>query len=96
MERRRRSLARVLFGRAGQPLDEVEIDQVLNGPQGQHIDQMLTFTALGRPEAARDYLADFGTYADADELLVAHHAESVDGRLRSLDMLGAQMALATV
>jgi alkanesulfonate monooxygenase SsuD/methylene tetrahydromethanopterin reductase-like flavin-dependent oxidoreductase (luciferase family) len=96
LERRRRSLARVLFGRSGQPLDEAAIDQVLGGPQGQHVDQMLTFTALGRPEDVRAYLADFREYADADELLVAHHAESVDGRLRSLDLLGAAMELAPV
>jgi putative transposase len=86
----------VLFGRSGQPLDEAAIDQVLGGPQGQYVDQMLTFTALGRPEDVRAYLADFREYADADELLVAHHAESVDGRLRSLDLLGAAMELAPV
>ncbi len=94
LERRRRSLARVLFGRSDHPLGDAELEQVLEGPQGQHIDQMLTFTALGRPDDVRAYLADFREYADADELLVAHHAESVEGRLRSLDLLGAAMELA--
>ncbi|MSZ57785.1 MAG: MsnO8 family LLM class oxidoreductase [Actinobacteria bacterium] len=93
LERRRRSLARVLFGRSGQPLDEAAIDQVLGGPQGQHVDQMLTYTAIGQPGAVRDYLAAFSQHADADELLVVHHAESVDGRLRSLDLLSDAMGL---
>ena len=93
LERRRRSLARVLFGRSGQPLDEAAIDQVLGGPQGQHVDQMLTYTAIGQPGAVRDYLAAFSRHADADELLVVHHAESVDGRLRSLDLLSDAMGL---
>lgn len=92
LARRRRSLAKALFGRPDRTLSDAEIEQVLAGPQGQHVDQMLTFTALGRPDEVRDYLADFGAYADADELLVAHHAESVAGRLRSLDLLGVQMA----
>ena len=93
LARRRRSLARVLFGRAGQPLGEAEIDQILNGPQGLHVDQMLTYTALGQPGGVRDYLAAFSRHADADELLVVHHADSVDGRLRSLDLLSDAMGL---
>ena len=96
LETRRRSLAKVLFGRQDRTLDDADIEQILQGPQGQHVDQMLTYTALGRPEEARTYLAAFRAHADADELLVAHHAESVEGRLRSMDLLGVAKTLATV
>jgi luciferase family oxidoreductase group 1 len=96
LERRRRSLVKVLFGRQDRALGDAEIEQVRQGPQGQHVDQMLTFTALGHPDQVRANLSDFRAYADADEILVAHHAESVEGRLRSLDLLGAAMALAPV
>ena len=96
LESRRRSLAKVLFGRQDRTLDDADIEQILQGPQGQHVDQMLTYTALGRPEEARTYLAAFRAHADADELLVAHHAESVEGRLRSMDLLGVAKTLATV
>ena len=96
LETRRRSLAKALFGRQDRTLDDGDIEQILQGPQGQHVDQMLTYTALGRPEEARTYLAAFRAHADADELLVAHHAESVEGRLRSMDLLGVAKTLATV
>ncbi|CAB4926305.1 MAG: MsnO8 family LLM class oxidoreductase [Actinobacteria bacterium] len=96
LETRRRSLAKALFGRQDRTLDDADIEQILQGPQGQHVDQMLTYTALGRPEEARTYLAAFRAHADADELLVAHHAESVEGRLRSMDLLGVAKTLATV
>ena len=49
---------------------------------------MLTYTAHGRPAAVRTYLRDFQQHADADELMVAHHAGSVAGRLRSIQLLG--------
>ncbi len=92
-ESRRRSLVLALYGRSGQPLDDAQIETLLGGPQGQQVDEMLTYTALGRPDAVRDYLHDFRKHADADELMLAHHADSIDGRLRSLDLLGeVQMA----
>lgn len=94
LARRRRSLVKLLFGRPEQPLGESEIDQVLAGPQGRHVDQMLTYTAVGRPAPVRDYLTDFVRHADADELLVVHHAESIEGRLRSLGLLSEAMELA--
>ena len=94
-ETRRRGLARLLFGRGGQPLDDDEVEAVLAGPQGRHVDDMLTYTALGRPEAVRQYLSEFRRHADADELMLVHHSDSVEGRLRSLDLLGAADSVVT-
>jgi alkanesulfonate monooxygenase SsuD/methylene tetrahydromethanopterin reductase-like flavin-dependent oxidoreductase (luciferase family) len=87
-ETRRRGLARVLFGRGGEPLDDHSIEAVLAGPQGRHVDDMLTYTALGTPEIVRAYLRDFRRHANADELMLVHHSDSVEGRLNSLDLLG--------
>lgn len=94
-EGRRRSLVLALYGRSDQPLDESQIAVLLRGPQGQQVDEMLTYTALGQPDTVRAYLEDFRQHADADELMLAHHADSIDGRLRSLDLLG-EVQLAAV
>ncbi len=87
-ETRRRSLIGVLFGNSENPLDDLQIDALLEGPQGQQVDHLLTYTAQGRPEAVRDYLRDFQQHADADELMVAHQSASIAGRLRSIQLLG--------
>ena len=85
---RRSALARVLFGRGGEPLDDDSIEAVLAGPQGRHVDDMLTYTAMGTPGIVRAYLSDFRRHANADELMLVHHSDSVEGRLNSLDLLG--------
>lgn len=85
---RRRALARALFGRPGQPLAEHEVDAVLAGPQGQHVDEMLHYTAMGTPDVVAEYLEAFGVHADADELITAHHGETTELRLSSLELLG--------
>ncbi len=87
-EARRRSLIGALFGNPENPLDDLQIDALLEGPQGQQVDHLLTYTAQGRPEAVRDYLRDFHQHADADELMVVHHSGSIEGRLRSIQLLG--------
>jgi len=88
LESRRRSLVGALFGNSENPLADAQIEALLQGPQGQQVDQMLTYTAHGRPADVRAYLRDFQQHADADELMVAHHAGSVAGRLRSIQLLG--------
>ena len=90
-ETRRRSLIGVLFGNPENPLDDLQIDALLEGPQGQQVDHMLTYTAQGRAEAVRDYLRDFQQHADADELMVAHQSASIVGRLRSSQLLGKDL-----
>ena len=48
---------------------------------------MLTYTAVGTPDEVGDYLDDFRQLADADELIVAHQSPTVEGRLRSVELL---------
>lgn len=93
-EGRRRALAKALFGRGDNPLDDTDADLLLLGPQGRHVDEMLTYTAQGSPPALRRYLAEFARHADADELITVHHAAAVDGRLRSLELVSEAMATA--
>src|SRR3954468_1850695 len=54
-EHRRRTFARSLFSRPGHKLNDEELEFVLRSPQGAHVDQMLTYTALGTPDAVAKY-----------------------------------------
>jgi luciferase family oxidoreductase group 1 len=90
-ETRRREFARGIFSRPGQRLDDAQVDAVLASPQGAHVDQMLKHTAMGPPDAVAAYLADFYALTQADELITAHQADTIEARLRSLELL-AQVA----
>jgi alkanesulfonate monooxygenase SsuD/methylene tetrahydromethanopterin reductase-like flavin-dependent oxidoreductase (luciferase family) len=55
------------------------------------VDEMLTYTAVGTQRQVQDYLDGFLRHTDADELMVAHQAPTVEGRLRSVALLGEAM-----
>jgi luciferase family oxidoreductase group 1 len=81
----RRTLAAGLFGR-GRVLSDDEADLLLAQGAGQHVDSMLTHTAIGTPDDIREHLEGFGKLADADELIVAHQSPTIEGRLRSVKL----------
>ncbi|TFV90079.1 LLM class flavin-dependent oxidoreductase [Blastococcus sp. CT_GayMR16] len=89
----RRVRAVALFGR-GQSLTDEQADQLLAQGAAHHVDQMLTYAAVGAPAEAAEYLDGFRKRADADELIVAHQAPTTEGRLRSVTLLAE--ALETV
>src|SRR3954449_6109851 len=82
----RRVRAVALFGR-GQALTDEQADQLLAQGAAQHVDQMLTYAAVGTPAEVGDYLERFAKTADADELIVAHQAPTTEGRLRSVTLV---------
>ena len=82
----KRSRVALLFGN-GREYTDSEADQILASPQGRQLMQMTKYSAVGTPEQVRAYLDDFTDHADADELIVAHQASTVPGRIRSLELL---------
>jgi luciferase family oxidoreductase group 1 len=68
-----------------------QADQLLAAGMAAHVDQMLTFTAMGAAADVRNYLTDFTERISADELITAHHAPGVDARLRSVELLAEAM-----
>ncbi len=86
----KRTLAIGLFGR-GQSLTDEQADQLLVQGAGQHVEGMLTHTAVGAPGQLADYVEDFRKLADADELIVAHQSSTVEGRLRSVELTAEAM-----
>jgi luciferase family oxidoreductase group 1 len=92
-ERVRRGRVRLFVARDRRLSDE-EIDALLASPVGQQVDDMMKYSAIGTPEAVRDYLDGFARQADADELIVVHASPSVDARLRSVALVADACRLA--
>jgi luciferase family oxidoreductase group 1 len=91
----RRNLAIGLFGR-GQKLTDEQADALLAQGAGQHVESMLTYTALGTRAEVGAYLDGFRKQADADELIVAHQAPTTEARLRSVTLTAEAMDSARV
>jgi len=91
----RRTRAIGLYGRRigvrpGEATDR-QADHLLASGAAAHVDQMLTFTAIGTVDDVRIYLTEFAEHTTADELITAHHAPDVEARLRSVDLLAEAM-----
>ena len=71
----------------GRSLTDAEADLVLASPEGQRIESMVTYAAVGRPDDVTDYLDGFAKHADADELIVALQSPTIEQRLRSTELL---------
>ena len=85
---------RNLFGRGDARLTDDQVEAVLRSPQAAAVEQMLAYRAVGTPAAVAAYLADFQQHTGADELITVHHAGSVNGRLRSVELLAEAVDLA--
>ena len=48
---------------------------------------MLRYTAVGTPTEVTTYLDEFAEHAQADELIVASHAENTESWLKTYDLL---------
>ena len=93
----RRTRAIGLFARsrgisAGElDLSDGDADQLLAAGLAAHVDEMLTYAAVGTQNELRDYLDDFLTRTGADELIVAHQTPAIEDRLRSVTLLAEAM-----
>ncbi|HXA34111.1 MAG TPA: LLM class flavin-dependent oxidoreductase [Acidimicrobiales bacterium] len=89
----KRGRAKSLFGR-GRSLTDEEVDEILASPAGRHVEQMVTYSAVGTPAEVSEYIEAFATHADADELMVAHQSPTAEARLRSVELLADSVELA--
>ncbi|HEU5302610.1 MAG TPA: LLM class flavin-dependent oxidoreductase [Acidimicrobiia bacterium] len=80
--------ARVGFFLApGRKLSDDEADAILASPGGQQLVQMMRNTAVGTPPMVDEFLTEFARHCQADELIVAHSAPTVEARLYSAELL---------
>ena len=85
-----------LFFGGGRQFTDDEADMILDSPQGQHVSQMMKYSAVGTPDVVLDYLEGFARHADADELIVAHQSNGTAERLRSVELLAEAAGLVAV
>ncbi|NHD16051.1 MULTISPECIES: LLM class flavin-dependent oxidoreductase [Actinopolyspora] len=64
-----------------------EADEALESPAGQQAQQMLTYSAVGTAEEAKEYLDGFAKHAQADELMVTSLAPEREAWLRSFELV---------
>jgi luciferase family oxidoreductase group 1 len=83
----------LLYGRGGRTFTDEEAEMVLTTDAGQPIRQMATYSAVGNPAEVKDFLEQFAKTADADELIIAHQHTSIEGRLRSVELVAEAMSL---
>ncbi len=96
LQRIRRVRAISLYGRGRQGQDTQDLtdeqaDQLLAAGIGAHVDQMLTYAAVGTPPQVSDYLDGFVRRTEVDEVIVVHQAPAIEGRLRSVTLLAEAM-----
>ncbi len=93
----RRARAASLFGRRfgldPASISDEQADELLAGGAAVHVDQMLTYSAVGTAREVGEYLDDFARKTGADELIVVHQARGIEERLRSVTLTAQAMAL---
>ncbi|MUL41178.1 LLM class flavin-dependent oxidoreductase [Streptomonospora sp. PA3] len=90
--RAKRRMAQQLLAR-GRPISAEEADAALDSPAGRQVLQMARYSAVGDPGEVREYLEWFAGHARADELIIAPQAGTVEGRLRTLELVAKAMDL---
>jgi luciferase family oxidoreductase group 1 len=72
-------------------LTDEQADQLLAAGLGAHVDEMLTYSAVGGPAQVSDYLDGFVKQTGADELIAVHQTSDITERLRSVTLLAEAM-----
>ena len=92
----RRTRAASLFGRrtglAPSEISDSRAEELLASGAAVHVDEMLTYSAVGTAADVRKYLDEFATRIGADELITVHQVPRIDERLRSVTLLAEAMA----
>jgi luciferase family oxidoreductase group 1 len=92
--RRVRAISLYGRGRPGQDTEDLtdeQADELLAAGLGAHVDQMLTYCAVGTPAQVSDYLDGFIRRTEADEVIVVHQTPAIEARLRSVTLLAEAM-----
>jgi luciferase family oxidoreductase group 1 len=72
-------------------ITDEQAEELLASGAAAHVDQMLTYSAVGTPPEVSEYLDGFLRKTGADELIVVHQAPGIEDRLRSVTLLAEAM-----
>ena len=85
-----RARVKFLLGRNAN-LSDADAEAILGSPAGQAIKDMATYSAVGTESEVRDYVTRFARLSQADEVITVHPSPTLEGRLRSLELLHSAM-----
>lgn len=85
-DRAQRSRIRSMLGR-GRNLSDEDVEQLMHSAPGQQVLQMLEMSAVGTPDTVREWLDDFATRINADEVIITNMAGPLDDRKRALQLI---------
>ncbi|QGU02486.1 hypothetical protein CKALI_08130 [Corynebacterium kalinowskii] len=80
-----------LVGR-NRKFSEADKQLLMVSPAAEQVRTMLQYTAVGKPDQVAEYFRDFATEYQADELITTLASPSVEGQLRTLTLLGNELA----
>jgi luciferase family oxidoreductase group 1 len=80
-----RSLAARVSGE--RPIEDADLEVLMDSPVGDQARHMLTYTAVGDAAAVAAYFEEFATLSRADELMVTNAIPGLDKRRRALELL---------
>ena len=93
--RRRRRVRRCLRRPRPTELTDAQVDAFLASPDGRQLADMMRYTAVGTPaDGPAVPRRSSPSHADADELIVAHHAENIAARLTSVELTASALGIA--
>lgn len=72
---------------------DADLDTIIQSPQGRQIADMMRYTAVGTSEQVGAWLDDFAAKTGADEIMVGFQADTVESRIRSLELTAASGAM---
>jgi luciferase family oxidoreductase group 1 len=75
------------FGVVGPNVGDEQADEILAAGAAPHVDESLTYTAVGTPDRVRDFLDHFLQLTNADEVITVHPARTLPDRLDSIALL---------
>lgn len=90
--RRRRVRGMISRGPSTPDYTADDIDYFLTTPDGRGIAEMMRYSAVGTAPEVAQFLDEFTTSAQADELIVAHQSPTIADRLRSVELTAGAMA----
>ena len=85
-ERAKRARIRSMLGR-GRQLSDDDVEELVHSVAGQQVLQMLEMTAVGTPAVVRDWLDDFVSRMNANEVIVTNMAGPLEDRRRALQLI---------
>jgi len=75
------------FGLSGPDVSDAAADEILAAGAAAHVDETLTYTAVGTPDQVSDSVDRFLRLTNADELITVHPAPTAEDRLHSITLL---------